>query len=132
MSALALFWAGLPDWVKDGLKTLGKALAVLAILAAILLALRWHWIGVGVQRCQSAQVEAQAKAVAKGQKAAQKAQEAATAVKIEVRQESENEATEVREIVRYLPRTCPAVPDRVRDIGRAAVEAARASLPAAP
>jgi hypothetical protein len=121
-------WLALPDWAKKLLTRLGILLLILGIVAGA----RWHWIGVGEDRCQGAQVEAQAKAVAKGQKAAQKAQEAATAVKIEVRQESENEAVQAREIVRYLPRTCPAQPERLRDIGRDAVEAARASLPAAP
>lgn len=104
------------------------------LLLAVSLAFLWlrsHWIGVGVERCQAAQVEAQSKALAKGQQAAQKAQEAATAVKIDVRQESENEASQAREIVRYLPRTCPAQPDELRQLGRNAVEAARASLPTA-
>jgi hypothetical protein len=53
MSWLKLAWAAAPDWVKDGLKTLGKALVVLAILAAIVLTARWHWIGVGEGRTQA-------------------------------------------------------------------------------
>lgn len=100
----------------------------LALVLAVLW-LRSHWIGVGVERCEAAQEAAQAKAIDKGQQAAQKAQEAATAVKVDIRQESENAAAEVREVVRGLPRTCPPVPDRVRQLGRDAVEAARASLP---
>lgn len=99
-------------------------------LIALFLWFRAHYIGIGLERCQRAQESAQAKSIAKGQKASEKARNAATAIKIDVRQESENEAAEVREVVRYLPRTCPPIPDRVRVIGRAAVEATRASLPA--
>lgn len=104
------------------------ALAAVALLGLSFQAGRWY------ERSQhrDAQATAQAKSLAKGQKAAQKAQEAATAVKIEVRQESENEAVQAREIVRYLPRTCPTQPDELRVIGRDAVEAARASVPATP
>jgi hypothetical protein len=123
-----LIWLVVLGWLKRIPWQVYVILALLSITAV----LRWYWIGVGVERCQSAQVAAQAKAVAKGQKASEKAHKAATAVKIDVRQESENEAAEVREVVRGLPRTCPPIPDRVRQLGRDAAEAARASVPAAP
>lgn len=120
-------WLVVLGWLR---KVPREAWLVLAFALAVLW-LRSHWIGVGEDRCRQAQVVAQVKALAKGQKAAQKAQEAATAVKIDVRQESENEAVQAREIVRYLPRTCPTQPDELRVIGRDAVEATRASVPAA-
>lgn len=119
-------WLVVLGWLR---KVPREVWLVLAFALAVLW-LRSHWIGVGLERCQQAQATAQAKAVAKGQKASEKAHDAATAIKIDVRQETENAAAEVREVVRVLPRTCPPVPDRVRQLGRDAVEAARASLPA--
>lgn len=100
-------------------------------LVALILALRWHWIGVGVERCTAAQEAAQDKQVAKGQEAAKRAQGAATAVKRDIAKVSQSEQAEVRTIVKYLPASCPSQPDRLREIGQRAVERTRASLPAA-
>jgi len=103
------------------------ALAILALLGGVWL----HGRSSGKEACQRAQEAAEKRADAKGERVAKRAQNAASAAKAEIRKESDDAQAEVRTIVRTLPATCPDQPDRLRELGRAAVESAgREVLPA--
>lgn len=101
----------------------------LVALCALLLALRWHWIGVGVERCQSAQEAAEARADRKAANVSKKAADKAQDARESIRKDTQDAAAEVRQLTPDSP-SCPPVPERVHQLGREAVEAASAELPA--
>src|SRR5690606_22377351 len=105
----------------------------LAVVVAVSLSSGWL-VGVGEERCRAAIAAADDKADVKAAKVS-----AATTAKVEtdrgtIRKETSDAAAEVRTIVRTVRAACPAdpVPERVHELGRAAVEAARGELPAGP
>src|SRR5690606_36911682 len=106
--------------------------AYAVLVAAVALSLGSSWlVGVGEARCQAAQEAAEKRADAKGERVAKRAQGAAQKARDTIRKESDDAQAEVRTIVRTLPATCPDQPDRLRELGRAAVESAgREVLPA--
>lgn len=104
-----------------------QAWAVIA-LCALLLGLRWHWIGVGYDRCQSQTAEAERKADVKADIVTKKAAESATVARQDIRKDAEDASDEARIIVRTLPASCPAQPKRLRDLGEQAVEGARGEM----
>lgn len=106
-----------------------------ALAAVVVLSLASGWlVRVGEDRCRAAHEAADARADVKAAKVS-----AATTAKVEadratITKETTDAAAEVRTIVRTVRAGCPAdpVPERVHDLGRAAVEAARRELPAGP
>ena len=84
----------------------------------------------GRQGCVEAQAKADAKADVKAAGVAEKSAAEAREGSAVIRKESSDAAAEVRTIIRSVPGTCPPLPPRVSDLGRAAVEAARRELPA--
>jgi hypothetical protein len=96
-------------------------LAAVALLGGVWM----HGRAAGKEACQRAQEAAEKRADAKGERVAKRAQDAAKRVRDTIRKESDDAQAEVREIVRYLPSTCPSQPDRVRELGDAAVQGAR-------
>ncbi len=109
------------------------AWVALAAVVAVSLASGWL-VGVGEERCRAALESADTRADAKAAKVA-----AATTAKVEadratITKETTDAAAEVRTIVRTVRAGCAAdpVPERVHELGRAAVEAARRELPAGP
>ena len=122
-----------PVWALKALsflKAIPWQIYAVAALCALLLGLRWHWIGVGYERCQAETAEAEQAADDKASKVAKGASEKAATETAIVRKESQDAATEIREVVRYLPRTCTPQSDRVRELGAEAVRRAREALPA--
>lgn len=103
----------------------------LAAVLAVSLASSWL-IGIGEGRCRAKFEAAEEKADVKAAGVAKKSSEAATAARDTIRKESSDAQAEARVIVRNLPAVCPAQPDRMRELGDAAVEAARGSVLPAP
>jgi hypothetical protein len=113
-------------------------------LALLVLVCRWHWIGVGVDRCEARQAAQEAawqaetaRRVAEAHEAGKRAQKAAGAVVADTRKQTNESAEIVRTVWRdrivHLPAECRIdQPDGMRRAGREAVAAARDSLPAAP
>lgn len=83
----------------------------------------------GREGCVAAQAKADAKADVKAAGVAEKANTEAREGSAVIRKESSDAATEVRTIIRTVG-SCPPLPPRVHDLGRAALEAARRELPA--
>ena len=107
------------------------AWAAVAAVLAVSLASGWL-VSVGEERCQAAQEAAEAKADAKGAIVAKRSQAAAHKAREGIRKESQDAVTEVRTIIRTLPATCPVQPDRLRQLGDAAVQGARGEVLATP
>ncbi|GAB2493853.1 hypothetical protein [Arenimonas alkanexedens] len=129
---IVLFGAGGPL----ALRSLAKRVPApvwqgLAVVLAVSLASSWL-IGIGEGRCQAAQVKAEAKADKRASAVADKTAAASDEARKTIRKESQDAVTEVRTIVRTLPATCPAQPERMSELGRAAVEAASRELLATP
>lgn len=105
----------------------------LALAAVLSFASDWL-IGVGEGRCRAAQAAAEDKADIKAAKVAGRTAEKVEADRANITKETSDAAAEVRTIVRTVRASCPAdpVPERVHELGRAAVEAARRELPAEP
>ena len=103
---------------------------VLACVVALSLASSWL-IGVGEDRCAAAPAKAEDKADVKAAKVTGDARDEADQAKTTIRKESQDAQAEARVIVRSLPAACPAQPDRLRELGDAAVEAASRGVPAA-
>ena len=113
--------------------------AALALLVVILLA-RWHWIGVGEERCEARLAEAAAAWEAETVRreraatdaalaAARAAHKATTETRNETDERAERVRVEWRERVVRLPADCRVEqPDGMRDAGREAVAAARGAL----
>lgn len=101
-------------------------------LIALFLWFRAHYIGIGLERCQSAHKAAEVQAQAKADQAAKTAQASAGKALAKVRAQTQEATNEARAITNSLPATCPSQPDRLRELGQEAVRRARASLPAAP
>lgn len=134
-----MIWLGLAwKWLR------GLPWQLYAILALVLITafMRWHWIGVGTDRCEARQAalvaawEAEtARRVAQAHEAGKRAQEAAGAVVADTREQT-NETVEIvrtvwRDRIVHLPAECRIdQPDGMRRAGREAVAAARDSLPA--
>jgi hypothetical protein len=119
---LALAW----DWAKQLLRALPWQVWAVAGLCVLVAGLRWHWIGVGVERCQSAQEAAETKADAKAAKVAGRAHAKAQEASAIIQKETDHAAAEVRVILR--DRVCPLVPERVHELGEQAVERAQQAL----
>ena len=102
----------------------------LAAVLAVSLASSWL-IGIGEGRCRAKFEAAEAKADVKAAGVAKKSSEAATAARDTIRKESSDAQAEARVIVRNLPAACPRQPDRLRELGESAVEAASRGVPAA-
>lgn len=108
------------------------ALAWAALLAFVALSIGSSWlVGVGEARCQSAQATAEDKADIQAAKTAGRASVKAETATKTTRKEASDAQAEARVIVRSLPAACPGQPPRLRELGDAAVEAARRSVPAA-
>lgn len=102
-------------------------LGVLALFGLTFQCGRWY----ERSEAQERQEAAEKRADAKGAKVAKASHAAAQKAREGIRKESDDAQTEARTIVRYLEPTCPAQPDRLRELGRAAVESAgREMLPA--
>jgi len=114
------FLQAVPRWVWG-------LLAVVALVSGVWL----HGRSSGKAACEASYARVEAKAEAKAERVSKRAQDAAIAAKTDIRKESDDAQAEVRTIVRTLPATCPDQPDRLRELGRAAVESAgREVLPA--
>lgn len=105
------------------------AWAVLAAVLGVSLASGWL-VGIGEARCQAKQEAREDKADVKAAGVAGRTAKKAQTDRTEIRKDTKESADEVRTIVRTVRAACPPVPDRVHDLGRAAVEAASAELPA--
>lgn len=103
----------------------------LALLVALSLSSSWL-VGVGESRCEAKQAKAEDKADIKAAGVAAKAGTEAKDATTTIRKESSDAQAEARVIVRSLPAACSSQPDRLRELGESAVEAARGSVPAAP
>lgn len=99
-------------------------------LCVLVLWLRGHWIGVGVERCQSAQEAAEADGLANAKEAGKQAQAKAQAATKDIAKESTDAAEQVREIVRYLPASCPPMPDQLHDVLKRQAERANSGVQA--
>ena len=94
------------------------------------------WTGLAVQcgrwiersAIEQRQEAAEAKADAKADRVAKQAQGEAKKARDTIRKESDDAQAEVRTIVRTLPATCPSQPDRLRELGDAAVQGARGEV----
>lgn len=84
----------------------------------------------GKAGCAAAQAKAEDKADVKAAKVATEASEKAGEAKTTIRKESSDAQSEARDIVHSLPAGCPAQPDRLRELGESAVEAASRGVPA--
>ena len=135
--ALAALGAGIAVALGVGLPVL-RSLAqrvpalvwqALAAIVAVSLASSWL-IGIGEARCEAKQEKAEAKADVKAAKVATEASEKAGEAKTTIRKESNDAQAEARDIVHSLPAGCPAQPDRLRELGESAVEAASRGVPA--
>ena len=100
------------------------ALAFALLLGAVYLKGRLD----GREACQQRQEAAEAKADAKAEQVAKRAQGDAKKARDTIRKESNDAQAEVRTIVRTLPSTCPSQPDRLRELGDAAVQGARGEV----
>ncbi len=106
-----------------------RAWAILGVLMLLGLTFqlgRWYERSVAREAAVKAEQKADVKAAGVAEKATVEARESSDII----RKESSDAVQEVRTIIRTVPGQCPPLPDRVRDIGRAAVEAARRELPA--
>lgn len=107
-----------------------QAWAAFGAVIAVSLASSWL-ISIGEGRCRAKFEAAEAKADVKAAEVAAKADAEAKDATTTIRKESEDAQAEARVIVRSLPAVCPAQPDRLRELGDAAVEAASRGVPAA-
>lgn len=105
-------------------------LAVLAAFGLTFQAGRWYERDAAKDR----QAAAEGKADVKAAKVSTATAEKVEADRTTIRKETSDAASEVRTIIRTVRAGCPAdpVPERVHELGRAAVEAARRELPAEP
>lgn len=123
-----MIWLTVLSWVKRIPWQLWAAL----ILAVAFLWLRSHWIGIGEERCRSAQEAAESQADAKALNVQKAAQDKAQEVIAGIQKETSDVQTEVRTIIKTVPATCPAQPGRLRELGQQQVEAARRRMLPAP
>lgn len=132
VAALALFLAVGPMPLRAlAARVPLLAWQVLACVVAVSLASSWL-IGIGEARCEARQEKAELKADVKAAGVAEKADAEATAARTTIRKESSDAQSEARVIVRNLPTACPVQPDRLRELGDAAVEGARGEVLPAP
>lgn len=114
-------------WAKSAPRAVWLAMAGVMVLGFSFQCGRWYERSVAQERQEAAEKRADAK----GEIAAKRAHGAAQKARDTIRKESDDAQAEVRTIVRTLPATCPDQPDRLRELGRAAVESAgREVLPA--
>jgi len=137
LPALAALGAGIAVALGVGLpalRSLAKRVPALvwqALAAVVAVSLASSWlIGVGEDRCEAKQEKAEAKADVKAAGVAKKSNEAATEARTTIRKESSDAQSEARVIVRNLPTACAVQPDRLRELGESAVEAASRGVPA--
>lgn len=84
----------------------------------------------GLEGCRTAQEAAEDKADAKASRVAKGAQAKAQEAREGIRKETKEATDEAEQIVAGLPATCPPLPDRLRKLGRDAVQdASREMLP---
>lgn len=137
LPALATLGAGIAVALGVGLPVL-RSLAkrvpalvwqALAGILAVSLASSWL-IGIGEAQCEARQEKAETKADVKAAKVAAESDEKADLAKTTIRKESTDAQSEARDIVHSLPTGCPTQPDRLRELGESAVEAASRGVPA--
>jgi hypothetical protein len=78
--------------------------------------------------CELRQLRTEAKADGRAEKVTDDADRKAEKIRADVRRDTEESTDEAQAIVDALPAGCPVQPDRLRDLGRAAVEGARAEV----
>ena len=101
-----------------------------ALLAVIAMSVGSSWlVGVGEARCEAKREAAEAKADVKAAGVVKTSKERAAKARQDITKESTDAVAQVRTEVRYLPRSCPELPDSVRESVQRQVEAARDGVP---
>ena len=136
VAAAGIFAFGVWPVVLAFLRGLSPAVAAIgaSVIGAVIVGSGLYALGKshGRDACAGKQEAVETRADRRAEKVSTDTAEKVENDRSQIRKENADAVAEVRTIVRTVRAECPAVPlpPRVHDLGRAAVEAARAELPA--